>query len=341
MKVTSTHISAINAILKSGKRDFDSDHFLAMLTGQFIIYGMDEPQRNYLAIALLAEEAFKAKQVEIKEDSIKTATDKSVTKHVSNYFIDFNKQGNVVGQIGGFTLNRTADLAPKDPVREADRAAFGTRFETSVLGLKASPDDAHLKWGVRKDNMGIKESSIDLKKMTGSLRNFAVRRACKFLIYDSIKDGIKIAYSLDDMNLSAVVRRDALSLRDEDGKSVKQKVPVCTSEIREIFRNWDYLEKHVVFFKDFKRVPPPWCIPTGTAADVKLWANYAAARAKKLQVKYGKANNKLYESVKNTVSEAAKNQIPPHTVRDFHLSKPSAFNPKYALPVDHEKHEDT
>lgn len=337
MNVTKEHITAINAFLKSEKKD--ADHFLAMLSGKFIIYGMDDPQRTYLSIAELAEAAINAGKTCIAAKNIDTTSDKSLTKRVSNYFIDFNKQGNVVKRVGGFTLQRSADTRPPDVTRESDRAEFGTRFETSSLGLTAVPDDEHLVCGVKKDNMDLYKSTKGLEDMTGSLKNFAVRRACKFLIYDSIRNGVKIAYALDDMDLSKVVARDALSLRDEAGHSVKLKVPVCTSEIREIFRNWDYLEKHVVFFKEFKRVPPPWCAPTGSAQEIRLWARYAAARARKLQAKYDKSDNKLYATVKSTLANAAKDNIPMHTVRDFHLSKPSAFNPKYALPVDHVDHE--
>ncbi|CAE6734279.1 hypothetical protein R69927_02276 [Paraburkholderia domus] len=341
MNVTSEHLKSINAILKSKKRDSDPAHFLALLTGQFIIYGMDDPQRNYLAIALLAEEAFKANQTSIDEKKVgpKVASDKAVSKQVSNYFIDFNKQGDVVAHGAGFALIRGADPTPQDATREAERAAFSTRFETSSLGLTAVPNADQLFSGAKKDNLDLYKSKKELKDLTGSLKNFAVRRACKFLIYDSIKDGVKIAYALDDLTLLTVVTGAAINLRDPGGKSVKQKVPVCTSEIREIFRNWDYLKDHVVFFKDFKSVPPPWCAPTAQGNEIALWAKYAAARARKLQAKYDKTDNKLYKTVKNTVASAAQNNIPILTLRDFHASKPSAFNPRYALPVDNEAHE--
>jgi hypothetical protein len=150
---------------------------------------------------------------------------------------------------------------------------------------------------------------------------------------------VKVAYALDDMDMSKVFTKQHLPLKDDGGRTVKQKVPVCTSEIRELFRNWDCCKDHVVFFKEFKRVSPPWTYPTAQGNELKLWANYAAQRAKKLQAKYGKTGNELYKSIKSNVDTAVKNAVSRSTVEAFHASKPSLFNPKYALPVDNENHE--
>jgi len=339
MNVTQAQIEAINKILKSGKLDSDPDHFVAMLRAPFIIYGMDDPQRTYLAIATLVETALPSNS-EVTSGAVATqaASDKTGSTRVSNYFIDFNKQGNVVAESGGFALKRTAEPAARDGARETARAAFSQRFEASKLGLSAAENDPLIR-GVAKDNQALHKTTKPLTDLTGSLKNFAVRRACKFLLYDSIQNGVKIAYALDDMDLSKVVTKQYVALKDDDGYTVKQKVPVCTSEIREIFRNWDHLADHVIFFKGFKRVPPPWNPATGTTQEVKLWADYAAKRANKLKAKYGKSNDKLYATVKSNVERAAQNFAPKPTLDAFHASKPSLFNPKYALPVDHTAHE--
>ena len=113
------------------------------------------------------------------------------------------------------------------------------------------------------------------------LKDFTVRRACKFLIYDSIRQGKKIAYLLDDlgMDMVAFVKEGGQipdSARIKDGAS-EGKVPVCSTEIREIFRRWDFLKGKVQFFRELTKCAPPW-------EDVRYvdpFSLYAIHRAKK------------------------------------------------------------
>jgi hypothetical protein len=339
MDITQDQIMAINKLLDG--RAKDAEHFVSMLDEKFIIYGMDGPQRTYLAVATCAEAAVADKSNKIKLDGVTTqvASDKAMTTRVSNYFIDFNRQGEVVPKTdGGYELQRKADARATGTQRETDRADFSQRFETSKLGM-GDLDDAKLRQGVGKDSQHLVGSTKALADLSGSMKNFAVRRACKFLIYDSIARGDKIVYALDDMNLTNVVKGEHINLKDAGGSVTKKKVPVCTSEIREIFRNWDYLKNHVIFFKALKKVPPPWEQPTASMAEQKLWSKYAVKRAKALKDKYGKTDNKVYSAVKSNVERTCQDFAPKPTLDAFHLSKPSLFNPKYALPVDHEAHE--
>jgi hypothetical protein len=193
VKVTEQQIKAINNIIESGKLDSDSDHFLAMLAGQFIIYGMDDPQRIYLAIATFVEEALGSRAtVTIGRVAEQAESDKATSTRVSNYFIDFDRRGNVASEDGGFVLKREAgsgkreaEARPQDVARETARADFSERFEASKLGLSSAEDES-LRSGVGKDNQALIRNPKPLAKLTDNLRNFAARRACKFLVYDSI-----------------------------------------------------------------------------------------------------------------------------------------------------------
>jgi hypothetical protein len=84
-----------------------------------------------------------------------------------------------------------------------ERTDFSQRFEASELNLRSATADS-LRMGIGKDNEALRGTVKPLDKLTGSLKNFAVRRACKFLLYDSIQNGVKIAYVLDDMELFKV-----------------------------------------------------------------------------------------------------------------------------------------
>ncbi|KPF48828.1 hypothetical protein D621_15645 [beta proteobacterium AAP51] len=125
--------------------------------------------------------------------------------------------------------------------------------------LKTNPAyTSKLIKGIKKDNPALNPAleTIARGDFDDQIKNFGVRRACKFLIYDAIERKRKIAYVLDDLNLTEVVKKHA-RLLDPDS-STRRKVPVCTSEIREIFRRWDRLQDHVVFYRWFRKAPAPW-----------------------------------------------------------------------------------
>jgi hypothetical protein len=121
-------------------------------------------------------------------------------------------------------------------------------------------------------------------KLSDKIFDAAVRRSCKFLMYDSIHRGWNVVYLLDDLDLSKVAYHVDPGTpvpdwaRIEEG-GAKGKVPVCTSEVRECFRNWDFLGYWLRFFRGFEPCDPPWA---PSHPQVRSWATYANHRATKL-----------------------------------------------------------
>jgi hypothetical protein len=173
----------------------------------------------------------------------------------------------------------------------------------------------------RKDNPSLNPTLGDLQGggFSDQIRQFAVRRACKFLIYEGIRNGRVVAYALDDLNLDEVVNKTAREL-DAPGRF---KLPVCTSELREIFRRWDYCQTHVRFFEDLRQVSPPW----HRDRDLQGWAQYAAARAAKLAHSAGEDHPRHAQLM--TVQQLLDQKAYGQAIDAFHNAKPSEFS---ALP---------
>ena len=146
-------------------------------------------------------------------------------------------------------------------------------------------------------------------------------------MYDAKATKRPVFYALDDLDLSIIVDlvTETGALRDtvKVGKTPEEKkVPVCTSELREAFRYWDELHNHVIFFKDFKEVKPPW-----EQSNVDKWGRYAVLRAKKtrvLAVQAGKGAEMPDENVINGWTGA-------NAVKNYHGLRPSTFHGTPAL----------
>jgi hypothetical protein len=157
------------------------------------------------------------------------------------------------------------------------RAQFFNRFAKSDYAIGQTPY-ASIKQGIEKDR-GDSTKDMDGRTYSEedmvSMRQFMVRRACKFLLYDEIEQrGGHIFYALDGLTLSDVAQGVHLDLKGRESK-----VPVCTSELREIFRMWAYLQKHVTFYSHLNESKPPWEL-----SDQEQWSSYALKRARKLLI---------------------------------------------------------
>ena len=275
MIVTSAMIDGINDVLRGV---LNPDHYLTRTAGRaFIIYGMDDPQRTYLAVDHFRTNGFQPTALTRKEQIDRRAVgdgpkqrgqyDKRDSPKVSNYFLHFNPDDVSVTESPTHVLSLNRPDQPGKAVRETARKGFTTQFNGSQFSLSSIGNDPDkIMKGVRKDHGNVPlTTTLDVTAHNGMLRNFAVRRACKFLIYEAVKDGKQIVYSLDDMDLGAVANKqwrdwDRSAFVDASALTTASnaKVPVCTTEIREIFRGWDFLKTHVVFYEGFTRVDPPW-----------------------------------------------------------------------------------
>lgn len=144
--------------------------------------------------------------------------------------------------------------------------------------------DERLRKSLKKyQTSGAMDFSKDLsgknaKKVAFDLYDVCIRRSCKFGIYyfTGIKKG-KLHYILDGMDIGTIV--NASMMKNETTQ--KMKVPICTSEVRYIFRHWNALrDGSVCFYLDFQLCDPPW---RDAKWDKYLpdWAIYAKKRVTK------------------------------------------------------------
>ena len=324
MDISQSDVDLINNIL--AKKAPADGHFLAWGPQSPMIYGADGPQRIYLDLLLTARDVPQAKDV--------ATMPKADHPLISNYYLDWNVQGKVFK--GG--LQRTPGaLGPRDSPqfeREVARRDFSRRVVNSQMGigsveaeaLKKDPVFAQkLVKGIQKDNPALKPSADSIARgdFDDQIKNFGVRRACKFLIYDAIQNGRKVAYVLDDLDLTEVVEKKA-RLLDPDHSS-RRKVPVCTSEIREIFRRWDMLKDHVVFFRWFRKAPAPWESDYFDRHAYRNWSGYAKQRAAKLAGKLGTTDPRRAQLLKVGQDHDAGNFFA--AIDGFHACKPSTLTP--------------
>ncbi len=254
-------------------------HFLRFAGYAPMIYGMDGPQREYLHFLLNAQHDHEERDV--------ARFQKANHPFVSNYYIDWTNQVQV-GETGTRRRALRWDMTADDMPQELQRRRLARQFESSSLAvgslmqrdLQSQPARAQkIVNGVRKDRADLAPTIDDIvdERFDHQIKQFSVRRGCKFLIYSSVRDGRKVTYALDDLDMGDVVSKQARQL--DNGRF---KVPVCTSELREIFRRWDQLQNDVFFFRDMALVPPPWN-PQAPPDELQGWSAYATARAAKLQ----------------------------------------------------------
>lgn len=225
---------------------------------------------------------------------------KTRLEQVSNFWLKDSKTYAMqyTKSITGSTLESDASATSGKKLQNA-RASASTRLQEICSGDRAgrfyagfgtSPfalDDVVDERDSYFDRHGAKARTTTTRgkpmKPSDLIYDAMVRRSCKFLLYDAIRGGQRVVYLLDDLDLSMVAYRSSKSgIPDEarigTGPS-EGKVPVCTTELREIFRNWDYFAAHLTFFCHFVACDPPW---QGTPQREMPWARYAAHRAEQL-----------------------------------------------------------
>jgi hypothetical protein len=117
------------------------------------------------------------------------------------------------------------------------------------------------------------------EKLPGIVTDIAIRRSCKYGIHFFVeKKSAQLHYILDGMDIAAIVD----TKRMLNSSTNLHKVPICTSEIRYIFRHWNRLAAtgRLLFYNKFNKVRAPWSNDAhmGTWPG---WADYAIARVNK------------------------------------------------------------
>jgi hypothetical protein len=155
--------------------------------------------------------------------------------------------------------------------------------------FKYSPDTtlrdvAPMLSSLKKSNVDLDETNS--RQVAMASKDLAIRRSSKFGIQFAIMHlGAAVHYILDGITMSVVVNKEALK-----NESVGlMKVPIVTSELRHVFRVWNFYKTHkLYFYKDFLTTIPPWNDTTDKKA-LEGWAAYAGQRVAKYKSKIPQA----------------------------------------------------
>jgi len=126
------------------------------------------------------------------------------------------------------------------------------------------------KWGTNFTHHAQKKESGQNK-----VRTLLTRRTCKWMLHVASFNNQTVHYSLDGLNLAVIARNEAIQVAGR-----KAKVPICTSEIRELFRKWDLFKNNVIFYKKLQICDTPWG-PSQSDEIKAAWATYALELAQK------------------------------------------------------------
>lgn len=187
----------------------------------------------------------------------------------------------------------TVARAPLEKVRHTDEATTnltGEYFDSLVKCRHYGPDSLEgrieerlirslAKYETSRTlDLGKTLSGRDARKVAFDLYDLCIRRSCKFGIhyFTGIRSA-RLHYILDGMVIGAIVGKTMM----ENETTRKKKVPICTSEVRYIFRHWNALRGGLVrFYLDFSVCDPPWQGDNWRGHFVD-WARYAQARVAK------------------------------------------------------------
>ena len=183
-------------------------------------------------------------------------------------------------QISNYWLSVKNMYIAGSKIEEQPQGAFWQKFGELY---KSVGKDPKTPTNTGKSPERMESGQFVLRDQETIIDDIIVRRSCKFLLYDSIDRGSDIAYTLDDLDLARVASKAKVEETvDRSGVSTRErKVPICTTELREIFRRWDYFEEHLTFYTNFEACLPPWF-----THGLQDWAQYAVHLAGKIKLKY-------------------------------------------------------
>ncbi len=215
-------------------------------------------------------------------------------------------------QYQGHGLNTTVGAQLFE--NNATRTGFYQRFSASDFSVDQATSQQLVR-GAEKERQGAGQIIQNQGRFGNNnyldLRGYAVRRACKFLLYDTVgtdpDDKGHVHYALDGMTLSQVA---GAAHRPLDHQT--SKVPVCTSELRELFRMWPYFRNDVTFYQAFNVVQPPW-----ETDSVNVWAAYASQRAQKA-LQSGRIQSQTHQALANQVIQHAAGGQSQQAIQAYH-----------------------
>jgi hypothetical protein len=198
-----------------------------------------------------------------------------VEQNTSPEFKDF--QDNIARLTGGLQSTELPEYAFKEfaqrLVKYNEQLSNHPRFSPSTL--TGNPKDLHEKIAKSKhftDGRSKATTPNQIEKNLVKDKQLmweGIRKACKFGTEYFTRNGV-IHYLIDGIDMEWVVEK---RLDHNTGK-----MPICTSEIRYIFRNWGVFSGRIKFYRKNVECTPPWYeddLTVYNKAVRKGWVQYA------------------------------------------------------------------
>ena len=224
---------------------------------------------------------------------------KTIWPEVANYFLS------------GMAKYLEAENAWKLEPDQNKRVFWESFFELQEsLGKQISRDSIRVDYLHKPDKRDHKpQNQSDIK------RDLLNRRACKHLMTEDCF----IFYALDEIDSRIAATGGYVQVNTKT--DTKRKVPVASTELRFLFRNWDRFRSRTYFFRDLIPVSPPW---EKDEVCFKDWAKYALHLSRKILLSTGRINFDLLMCVEKML-RCYCNEDYRNTIKYFHSFEPSRF----------------
>ncbi|PHQ80559.1 MAG: hypothetical protein COB66_04505 [Coxiella sp. (in: Bacteria)] len=255
----------------------DRTHFLSTASvskkGNILVYGTAMGQRLY-AVLYRAVQGNPSNPKAAIDQFYKTLkhTDKTIYPEVSNFWLKDGKKFGLTylvacflsGKIDSAAADASLRLECPDP-KKADEARF--KFAQLILADSARSG----KTGIFDQDLKRDGYTFKLSSPENRATDLTTRRACKSMLETAFSTNQPVVYALDGLNLLLVANRGRVTF---EGDISKYKVPICTSEIRFLFREWDKYQGTVGFYHKLTVRETPWG-PNRAPKALQAWASYA------------------------------------------------------------------
>lgn len=125
-----------------------------------------------------------------------------------------------------------------------------------------------------KDRVDVKiKDRVDVKNREKILCDIILRMLCKWLLHTRFltENTRLLIYDTSGMDYSAIANKYLVQCSESDKMT---KIPVCTSELREIFRNLGKLDKDIIWMSGGEMTCAPW-EQDDNPENMRGWAKYA------------------------------------------------------------------
>lgn len=305
MRFTLPDAEALITALNDGDADFIVSH------GQQTIYGTGTAQKVYLRVQeyLKLTKPNKRNAGALLANVEQKHIEKEKYPEISNYWLSVKN-----------LYIETSPIPTKTPDNQA-RAEFWGDFDAVYANQGRDPRTMPLV--IKGPEIRAPGGQNFVPRDNAALiDDIIVRRSCKFLLYNAIGRSQDIAYVLDDLDLDTVAQR--LKVEETTDRlgpgTTERKLPVCTSELLEIFRRWDFFQNHVTFYNQWKICDPPWF-----THGRQHWATHASRLATKITNKYPQEAGLVHQQGRVAARLAAGDHL--QAILKYHEMRPSRFLP--------------